>query len=115
MIGLLLTLGIIVSLGINLSIYGTSAWGFSPGGKLSAVLYGLQILISLGGLAWLVIHTLQARGTTRFYALGLTFAIAGFAGIAYLTTGWRIATSGHYQGTENLIPFLLTTSGARVT
>lgn len=98
----------------NLVVHDFSCWGLQPGGKLTALLFGSQSAISLMALTWMTRQVFQGKFGGRFavFALALALTIAAIA--TFATTGWRMYSSIHSQGPENLTTFALASAVALV-
>jgi hypothetical protein len=100
------TAAILVALAANHLANGLGCWGLQPGGRNSMFLYLLQIAVA----AVAGVHALGRLARTsvpRRYALaGLLLAAVASVGALYGLRGWRILTSLHNMGAENLLPFL---------
>jgi len=98
---------ILVILVVNHLIYGFGCWGLQPGGFVSSLLYSLQIFIAgivSVSLIILVVRKRHERWRRDLIVIVVSvFAIAG----SFQVIGWRAFTSIHFQGPENLIPFVI--------
>jgi hypothetical protein len=82
-------------------IYGWQCWGFQPVGRVNMlIIVGLSVLFATTAL----LSLLSAGNRSRFLlragvaAAGLAISVAAFG-----TVGWRLFTSIHHQGAENLV------------
>ena len=102
------TIVILILLSWNIYIHGSGCWGLQPGGRYSASLYSLQVLLAL--LTFLYAF-LSLRKTSRSDDIKirriLTICLFAFIGVPFIF-GSMMFTSVHNQGLENLIPFLST-------
>ncbi len=106
--------GIVVML-LHYAAHGPFCWGLVPGGNLSWMLYYAEIVIGAVGVLWLFGWLVRGRGKVRF---GMAILAGGWAIAAvwlYFRWGWRMPTSIHYQGPENLIAFLAVANVAVIT
>lgn len=108
------TIIILVLLAGNHLVHGTGCWGFQPGGRLSALLYDIQVLLSGGMLILGVYMLFRNHDRMRFPIIGVTLLTAALAVYAFKTTGYRMYSSAHYQGIEKLPTFFLTSAVALI-
>ena len=109
------TVVILLALGINVAVNGPGCWGLQPGGVMTMRLFSIQVLIAGAALVHSVRLAWQFRVHKKAFALmGVAFVFAGLAVWQYSTVGWRLYTSGHNQGMENLPTFVLTAMVALV-
>jgi len=104
----LTSLAILALLGLNHAIHGAGCWGFQPGGGFSALLFDVQTLTSLIAVGWALYRLFTGHQRTRFIVIGAGFVVAAAAVACYVSVGWRMHTSIHNQGPENLPTFFLT-------
>lgn len=97
---------------LNIVINGTGCWGCQPGGPYSAYLFYIQVIVSAIALVWSLHWLFSGQGKYRLRVFGIASLLTGLAVIAYCIIGWRMDTSIHNQGMENLLPFLLVSSVA---
>jgi hypothetical protein len=98
---------ILAALVINHLIFGFGCWGFQPGGRISSLLYSLQILIAgIVSVSLFILIIRERHGHWRRDLLVTTISVVAIAGSLF-GFGWRAFTSIHFQGPENLIPFLI--------
>ncbi len=108
---ILITIAILLALGLVHLVYGEGCWGLQPGGTLSGMLFDLQAVISLGAVLYCCVITFRYRDRPGLLALsGIAMVFLALAVWQYMTVGWRMGTSIHYQGSENLPTFLLTSA-----
>ncbi len=103
----IISLGILVALAINHAVHGLGCWGLQPGGRFSSLLYWFQAIVAVVGLVWVCYRVIKGRERRRFVVAACIGLLAAGAIVAYVGIGWRIDTSIHNQGPENLIPFCL--------
>ena len=98
---------ILAALVINHLFFGFGCWGFQPGGGISSLLYSLQILIAgIVSILLLILIVRERHAQWRRDLVVTTISIIAIAG-SLIGFGWRAFTSIHFQGPENLIPFLI--------
>ena len=97
----------VIALGlvINHLVHGWGCWGLQPGGRISAHLYFLQLIVA--GVATVRALSLLFRERCPGWLFASVFValLAIVTAALYVTDGWVINTSIHLQGPENLIPF----------
>ena len=106
---IIVTAAILSLLGLVHLAYGPGCWGLQPGGLWSAGLFAIQASMSIGALVYSLAMTWRHRQWAAMYVYtALSVAIAGVAVWQYLTVGWRMNSSIHSQGLENLPTFIAT-------
>lgn len=91
---------------LNVSVNGLHCWGFSPGGRISIGLYGVQIVFLL--CSWMLLLrrvTLQKSRLMRAILLSViifTFAVNLYV---YTNISWFALTSGYMYGYGGFIGF----------
>ncbi len=82
-------------------IYGWGCWGLQAGGPINSLLVPVMTVVFL---ATAVSVMISANSILRFLIRAFTLLLASaFIITAYVHTGWRIFTSIHNQGPENLL------------
>jgi len=107
MLALISTFILITLLTINHIIYGQGCWGFQPGGKYSGLLYMLQLVVFL--VIFFKLSITHKIGEKRPCKISVYIVLASCLSVvivSYMFIGWKINTSIHHMGVENLIPFL---------
>ena len=106
MIAVFIACGLILyGLLANYIVYGKGCWGFQPGGSNSSVLYASSFVCLL--LA--VFRFFKVSYTTKDWRRkkgSAVFFVLGFVVLLHLKFGWRISSSLHGMGNENLLPFM---------
>ena len=103
---------ILLALAANHLIYGFGCWGLQPGGPISAKLYEFQLAVAVVATllaAYSLLKIKPARWERQMGIIGI--ALIGAVAIFY-SGGWRVFTSMHHQGPENLLLFLSATASA---
>lgn len=95
-----------VAMAINHAVHGVGCWGLQAGGPTSQMIYGLQILCAASGLVWLLVKIAQREAPLDVPGLMALAALVTASVAGYRVVGWRIFTSIHAQGLENLIAYL---------
>lgn len=109
------TLTILGGLGLIHFIHGPGCWGLQPGGIWTGCLYSIQSLITLGACIYSLLVTFGHRRRPMVVILGLvTATLFILAAWQYHVIGWRMYSSIHHQGPENLPTFLLSSATAIV-
>lgn len=106
------TVVILIILAANIAVHGTGCWGLQAGGPLSASLYFIQVIVSVIAIFWSLHWLFSGQGKFRLGAFGIAVFLAFLAIFEYARAGWRMGTSIHNQGLENLPSFLLASSVA---
>jgi len=101
------TLILLSLLALNHTIHGPGCWGLQPGGRWSATLFNIQVLVSALAICWSLYRVFWARGRIKFTVVAIAYLAAIAAAFSYMKVGWRMHTSIHGQGIENLPTFLL--------
>ncbi len=105
---------IVAALTVNHLINGLGCWGFARGGLFSADLYGFQIVIAVVATILGSYSLLNIRPPRWPYLLAGLWSLFIGAVVLYCYLGWRIFISIHYQGSENLLPFITASLSAIV-
>ena len=82
-------------------VYGSGCWGFQPGGHYSMLMAVGLVLTFIATVVWAL---MSVRRLLEFVSLALA-TILGSAAIlvSYTWVGWRLFTTIHNQGPENLL------------
>jgi hypothetical protein len=105
---------IVAALTVNHLIHGFGCWGFARGGHFSADLYGLQILVAAIAMILGSYSILRIRPPRWPYILSWIWSLFIVAIALFFYRGWQIFSSIHYQGSENLLPFITASLSAIV-
>ena len=105
---------IVAALTVNHLIHGFGCWGFARGGHFSADLYGLQILVAAIATILGSYSILRIRPPRWHYILAWIWSLFIVAIALFFYRGWQIFSSIHYQGAENLLPFITASLSAIV-
>ncbi len=82
-------------------VYGWGCWGLQPGGKANMlIVMGFSVL--LVATTFLALFSAGSRSRLLLRA-GVAAAGLAISAAAYGTVGWRLFTSIHHQGPENLL------------
>ncbi len=100
------TAGLITALAANHAVHGRGCWGLQPGGRLSAMIYDLQIMACLIGVVWLAIAVARRKVPLQIIQLASIVMFAVAAIYLYQVYGWGIHTSAHNMGSENLFAYI---------
>jgi hypothetical protein len=100
---------ILIALGMNHLIHGFGCWGFQAGGRFSSFLYSTQIVIAGFSAVSLYIIILRERHDQWLKDLVVATLLIFAVPASFFTIGYVAFTSIHFQGPENLIPFLIAT------
>ncbi|GMU21337.1 MAG: hypothetical protein AMXMBFR13_14300 [Phycisphaerae bacterium] len=114
MYAIVATIAILVTGGLVHAKYGLGCWGLQPGGRWMANLFWLQTAVSLAALAHSAVIVLRQRTWVGASFTLFALVLAAAAVWQYWRRGWRMDTSIHNQGPENLPTFLLASSVAVV-
>ncbi|PHS03059.1 MAG: hypothetical protein COA78_19220 [Blastopirellula sp.] len=90
----------------NHFVHGFGCWGLQPGGRLSSLIYDLQILVSVVAGVRLAVWLSEKKLPMNFTRL-IVIGIGLIASITmFLLYGWAAGSSLHHLGIENLFAYL---------
>jgi hypothetical protein len=103
---LLLSIIVLALAVITHLINGYHCWGLQPGGPMMANLFITQSFITTTAIIMSAITAIKHGSKVEIWLLVTSLALVGICLWQYSITGWRMLTSIHFQGPENLPTFI---------
>ena len=101
-----LSLIILILLGVVHLRFGSGYWGAQPGGRWSSLLYLIQIAIFFSYLVWSIFAIYKKWCKNTLVVIISSVISTVLVGILFFTQGWKMLTTMHGMGSENLIPLI---------
>jgi hypothetical protein len=105
---------VLIALAMNHLIHGFGCWGLQPGGRFSALLCFPQLAVAAGAMIGACRCLFKFRPPNWGWLIGLVGVVSTAAFVLFYQRGLNLFSSAHFQGIENLAPFLSASASAMI-